>query len=56
VKSLRNGANVVFWVLEAARPGTLLGFRDGNGCNKDRERWQMGVYWFASERQNGNSG
>src|ERR1035437_2957339 len=29
---------------------------DGNGRQKDREWRQMGVYWFAADRPNENSG
>jgi hypothetical protein len=27
-----------------------------HGCEKDRQQRQPVVYWFAAERQNGNSG
>jgi hypothetical protein len=36
--------------------GHTPGLWDGNRCKKDRKQRQMGVYWFAAERQNGNSG
>jgi len=40
----------VFW--SRKRPSRARqGLWDGNGCKKDRERRQMGVYWFAAERQ-----
>jgi hypothetical protein len=44
-----------FWVPEATQPGTL----DGLGWKqtpKDRERRQMGEYWFAAERPNADFG
>lgn len=34
------------------RPGSGL----WNGCKRERQRRQLGVYWSGTERQNGNSG
>jgi hypothetical protein len=54
-KVLRNGANHGFLVPEATQPGTpgALGWKR---MQQDRDRRQIGIYWFAAERQNGNSG
>jgi hypothetical protein len=53
-KVLRNGANHGFLVPEATQPGTpgALGWK---WVQKDSDRRQIGIYWFAAERQNGNS-
>lgn len=48
------GQIMIFWAAKAAwrRTGSLA----WEPRQKDRERRQMGVFWFAAERQNGNFG
>jgi hypothetical protein len=54
-KSLRNGDILV--LLSPQRPyWARSGLSPWNECEKDRQQRQPVVYWFAAERQNGNSG